>query len=139
MADFFEGDLFDYQKKGHTVELLGKEPIEGTEAWKLKVTKKDGNVSTMYLDAEAYLEIKSESRRKVRDQEVDIESTAGDYKEVGGLIFAHSYEQKQKGAPQGQVITLEKIELDPEVPASDFAMPPPAPKTDAPAVKPPSN
>lgn len=128
MADFFEGDLLDYQKKGHTVELLGKEPIEGTDAWKLKVTKKNGDVSTVYLDADAYLEIKSEGKRKVRGQEIEVESTPGDYKEVEGLMFAHSYEQKQKGAPAGQVITIDKIELGAEIPASDFAMPPPAPK-----------
>lgn len=139
MADFFEGDLYDYQKKGHTVELLGKEPFEGTEAWKLKVTKKDGNVSTLYLDAEAYLEIKSESKRKMRGQEVDIESTPGDYKEVNGMIFAHSYEQKQKGAPAGQMITIDKIELDADIPATDFAMPAVPAKPEEPAPKPPSN
>jgi outer membrane lipoprotein-sorting protein len=139
MADFIEGDLFDYQKKGHTVELLGKEAIEGTETWKLKVTKQDGTVTTMYLDSEAFLEIKSESRRKMRGSEVDIESTSGDYKEVGGLIFAHSYESKQKGAPAGQVITIDKIELGADVKESDFAMPAVAPKAEeAPAVKPPS-
>jgi len=35
----FDGPLVDYKTKGHTVELIGKEEIEGTEAYKLKVTR----------------------------------------------------------------------------------------------------
>ena len=136
MADFFEGDLMNYAAKGTTVESLGKETIEGTEAWKLKVTKKDGQVSNVYLDADAYLEIKNEGKRKIQGQEIDVESTPGDYKEVNGLMFAHSFEQRQKGAPQGQVILVDKIELDPQVAGDIFTMPPPPPAAAPP--KPPS-
>ena len=48
----------DYKAKGHTVELVGKEKVEGTDAYKLKVTLKNGDVRYIYLDAETYLEIR---------------------------------------------------------------------------------
>ncbi len=122
MADF-DGVLVDWEKKGHEVELIGKEEIEGTEAYKLKVTLKTGDVVYYYLDAEYFLEIKSESKRTVRDQEVEVETTQGDYKEVDGLMIAHSQEVRPKGAPAGQTITIEKIELNLEVADTTFGMP----------------
>jgi len=123
-ADMIEGPLFNYKEKGNTVELLGKEAIEGTDAWKLKLTQKNGDVSTIWLDADAYLQIKSEGKRKRGDQEMEFEQSYGDYKEVGGILFAHSIESKPKGAPQGATITLESIELGVDLPDSLFVMPP---------------
>lgn len=122
-ADLIEGPLFDWQGKGHQVELLGEEEIEGTPAWKLKLTRKDGDVSTIWLDKDAYLQIKAVGKRKRGDQEMEIETSLGDYKEVGGLLFAHSFESKPKGAPAGATITVQSIELNPSVDATIFAKP----------------
>ena len=47
----------------------------------------------------------------------------GDYKEVEGLMFAHSIENRPKGAPVGQTVTIDKVELNVDVPDSDFVMP----------------
>ena len=123
----FEGPLVDYKEKGHTIELVGKETVEGTEAWKLKVTRKSGDVSFIWLDSEAYLEIKEEGKRKARGQEMEFESTSSDYKEVGGILIPHSIASKPKGAPEGQVMTFDKIELNVDIPDGDFKMPAPKP------------
>jgi len=128
-ADLIEGPMFNWKEKGNTVELVGKEPVEGTDAWRLKVTKKNGDVTHVWLDAESMLEIKSEGKRKRGDQEFEFESSLGDYKEVDGLIFAHSIEQKPIGAPAGATITVEKIELGIAIDDAIFAMP--APKAEA--------
>jgi outer membrane lipoprotein-sorting protein len=119
-----DGPLVDYKEKGNQVEYLGKDEIEGTPVHKLKVTKKNGDVQTLYLDADSYLEIKAEGKSKVRGQEIEGETTFGDYKEVGGLVMAHSIQSKMKGGQgPGQTITFEKIEVNPEIPASRFDMP----------------
>jgi hypothetical protein len=119
----FEGPLFDYKAKGNQVESLGKEDVDGTPAYKLKVTKKNGDISYIYLDADAYLEIKEEGKRNLRGQEVELVSTSGDYKTVDGLVFPFSLGSKPKGAPSGQVITVEKIEVNPSVEDTRFAQP----------------
>jgi hypothetical protein len=119
----FEGPLVDYKEKGHQVELIGKEDLEGTPAYKLKVTKKNGDVEYHYVDAEQFLELKVEGKQKVRGQEIEGESTLGDYKEVGGLVFPFSMQSKQKGAPGGMTMTIDKIEINPDVAASRFDMP----------------
>jgi outer membrane lipoprotein-sorting protein len=122
-ADMIDGPLFDWQAKGHSVELLGEDTLEGTPAWKLKLTRKNGDVSTVWFDRDAYVQIKSEGKRKRGDQEVELETSFGDYKEVGGIYFPHSIESKPKGAPQGASITVESIELGAEIDDALFAMP----------------
>ncbi len=136
MADL-DGPLVDYKSKGNRVELLGKEKIEGTDAYKLKVSLKNGDVQTVYIDADSFLEIKEETKRTVRGSEQVLESAIGDYKEVNGIMFPFAIESGVKGSPEKQKLTITKIELN--VPADDsiFKMPaaPPAPapaKTEAP-------
>ena len=48
MADM-DGPMVDYKSKGNQVELLGKEKVEGTDAYKLKVSLKNGDVQTVYI------------------------------------------------------------------------------------------
>lgn len=119
----FDGPFIDYAKKGNKVELLGKEKIEGTDAYKLKLTQKDGSETIVFLDAESFLEIRMESKKMMQGQEIEGETTLGNYQEVGGMLFPFSIENKAKGMPGGQVITIEKVELNPTVADDLFAMP----------------
>ncbi|MGA8299295.1 MAG: hypothetical protein WB817_07410 [Terriglobales bacterium] len=126
-----DGPLVDYKAKGNTVELLGKEKIEGTDAYKLKVSLKNGDVQTEYIDADSFLEIKEDTTRTVRGTEHEFESSIGDYKEVDGIIFPFAVESGAKGSDQKQKITISKIELNVPVDDSIFKMPPPAPAAPA--------
>ena len=119
----FDGQTVDYKKKGNKVELLGKEEIEGTPAYKLKLTTKAGDESIIYIDADSFLEIKMQSKRKIQGQEIETETTIGNYQEVNGMLFPMSIEMKPKGAPSGQAITITKVEVDTPLAADLFAMP----------------
>jgi outer membrane lipoprotein-sorting protein len=119
----FDGPLIDYKAKGHTVELLGKESVEGSDAFKLKVTLKNGEVRTIYLDAETFLEVKAEAKRMVRGTEIEGESLFGDYKEVDGMMVAHVMESGAKGSPQRQKMVFEKVEFNVPLADSLFVMP----------------
>jgi outer membrane lipoprotein-sorting protein len=119
----FDGPLMNWREKGHQVELLGLEDVEGTEAYKLQVTLANGDVRYHYLDSEYFITIKQEGKTSIQGNEVEFETTLSDYKEVEGLMFPHSIENRAKGAPEGQVITFEAIELGVEVPDDQFAMP----------------
>jgi len=118
-----DGPLVDYKSKGHQVELLGKEKVEGSDAWKLKVTMKNGDIAYLYLDGEYFLQIKSETKRKIQGNEVEVEGSIGDYKEVEGLMLPHSMEAGLKGSPQKQKIVIEKVELNVPMEDSRFKMP----------------
>jgi outer membrane lipoprotein-sorting protein len=121
-----DGSLVDYQAKGHKVELVGKEKAEGADAYKLKITLKNGDVRYVFLDAEYHLEIRGEARRMIRGSEMETETTYSDFKDVGGVVFPHAIEGGAKGTPQRQRIVAEKIELNVPVDESRFQMPAPA-------------
>jgi outer membrane lipoprotein-sorting protein len=122
MADM-DGLLVDYKEKGHQVEYVGKEDVEGTPAYKLKVTKKNGDVVNVYIDSESYMEIKDAGKVKVRGQEIEGQTTFGDFKKVEGIVYPFSIEQKSSAGPGGMTISISKIEVNPAVDNSRFAMP----------------
>ena len=121
MADF-DGPFIDYAKKGYKIDLLGKGDVEGTSAYKLKMTR-DGQETIVYIDADSFLDIKAEAKRKMQGQEVEGETTYGNYQEFGGLLFPMSIEMKAKGMPGGQTITIDKVELNPTLADDTFRMP----------------
>jgi hypothetical protein len=120
----FDGPLMDYKQKGNTIELIGKEKIDGADAYHLKVTLKNGGVRNVYLDAGTFLAVKTVAKITMRGTEVELETMIGAYKEVEGVMFPFSVEQHPAG-DQGptQKITLKKIELNIPVEDSIFKMP----------------
>jgi hypothetical protein len=121
----FDGPTFDYKAKGNKVEYVGKEDVQGTPTYKLHVTTKDGKESNVYLDAETYLVIRTDGTRNVQGQDLEMETSIGDYKTVDGLTFPYSMDSHVKGKESmgGQTISIEKIELNPKIDATIFAMP----------------
>jgi hypothetical protein len=117
------GSLFNYKEKGHTVELIGKEDMEGTDTYKLKVTKKSGDVEYIYLDAASYLELKKTRKTKFEDKEVETESLSSNWKKVDGIMFPFTVEQRQKDASQGQAVNFDSYEVNAKVDESMFKMP----------------
>jgi outer membrane lipoprotein-sorting protein len=129
----FDGALVDYKSKGNAIELAGKEQVEGADAFKLKVTKKNGNIEYDYLDAETYLLVKTEGKVKRRGTELDGETTFSDYKDVDGLMQPFSMESGAKEMPQKQKLTFTKIELNVPLDDARFAVPAGATSAGAPA------
>jgi outer membrane lipoprotein-sorting protein len=119
----FAGPLVDYRKKGHEVELVGKDEVEGSEVYKLKLTKKSGDVEYHFLDAEYFLTIQLKGKRKFQGTEIEFEALFGDYKEVDGLMLAHSIEQRTVGGMGGSTMIFEKIEFNIDIPDDRFTMP----------------
>ncbi|MCK4835821.1 MAG: hypothetical protein KAT17_04255 [Candidatus Aminicenantes bacterium] len=117
-----DGPLVDYQKKGHQVELMGKEDVQGTETYKIKVTLKSGNIRYLYMDTEYFLPIKTTAKVKRGEQEFEIDTFQGDFKEVDGMIIAHSQEIKM-GENTVRQLTLEKVEINVDLDDNMFVMP----------------
>jgi len=120
-----DGPLVGYENEGHQIELVGLVEVGGTQAYRLKVTLKSGDVQDYFLDAEHFVPIRVDGGRTAQGTTVDYETIFSNYKEVGGLMIAHSIEAKPKGAPSGQVITFDTVELNIPVDASIFVMPQP--------------
>lgn len=130
-----DGPLVDCAAKGHKVEYMGKDTVEGAPAYKLKVTLKNGDVQTYFLDADSFLEVKMTTKRKVREQEVEGETFYGDYREVAGVLTAFSIEQGMAGMPQRAKIIIDKMEPNVPLDPARLKMPVSAPAPAAPAAK----
>jgi outer membrane lipoprotein-sorting protein len=120
----FAGPFVDTEEKGYTLEYGGEDEVDGTPVYKVKVTNRHGDVTWVYLDKDYGLEIESRSTRTINGQEIEATTSIGDYKEVGDLMLAHSYDAKlANAAVPGQTITFENVELNPDIPDSEFEMP----------------
>jgi outer membrane lipoprotein-sorting protein len=120
----FDGPLVNYASKGNKVEYVGTEPVEGTDAYKLKVTLKNGDVQYFYMDTDYYVPIKIDTKRFVRGEEREYETSLGDYKEVSGVYFPYSSETNAKGSQNKQKITIEKVEVNVPIADARFVSPP---------------
>jgi len=124
-----EGPLVDYQRKGHTAEFVGRDPVEGTDCYKIKLTLNNGDVRYYYLDADSYLEIKFETQTKVRGTVQYNETMLGDYEPVDGVYFPFSIETAETGTEDWSRFRVEKVE--PNIALEDSRFSSPMAKTDA--------
>ncbi|HEY2102720.1 MAG TPA: hypothetical protein VGH08_05670 [Chthoniobacterales bacterium] len=112
-----DGPLVDWKGKGSTVEYLGREDVDGTQAYKLKVVRKNGDVNFVYLDPDAFLEIRIITQRVEQGAQVETETDVGDYEKIAGVFIPFSIEAGKKGAPDKQKVVIEKAE--PNITADD--------------------
>jgi hypothetical protein len=123
-AALIEGPLLASRHDGSRVQYLGREDFDGTLAYKLKVTQKDGDEFTYWLDPDTWLEIKVNEMRRIRGAQQTNETELGDYERVGGVYFPMSVESWQQGQPnQRQRTILASGAANPPVSAALFAEP----------------
>jgi outer membrane lipoprotein-sorting protein len=118
----FDSVFVDYKEKGHKIELVGKETIEGKPAYHLKVTKKGGRPQDFYLDAETGLEKKISVSLQTPDGAAMTNVTEFlDYRSVDGRLVPFMTRQMQNGSLTA-TITLDKVEFNVPVEDSFFKM-----------------
>lgn len=121
-----DGALWDYEKKGHQLELMGKEAFEGNEVYVLKLTRKDGDISTFYVDAEKFVTLKMVNKAVLEGQEVVIEMHMKDYQEIDGIKYPFTTEQRMNGQVF-MTIKIEGVSFNEELADDFFTKPAPSP------------
>src|SRR5213595_4129160 len=112
-----DGALVEWQTKGSSVEYLGTEDVEGTLAHKLKVVRKNGDVSFVYLDPDHFLEFRILTQRTRHGAYEEVETDLGDYEKTAGVFIPTSIESGRKGDPDKRKIIIDKVEAN--VPVDD--------------------
>jgi outer membrane lipoprotein-sorting protein len=120
-ADAMDGPLVDYKEKGTTIELQGTEDVADTKAYKLKITRKDGESQTLYIDTATGLEVKAISELIQAGQRFTSEVYFSNYHTVDGITLAHTILQKVMG--NEVTFSVQKVEILPGVDDSIFKMP----------------
>ena len=121
-ADFM-GALVDYQSKGYKLDYLGTEDVDGTDAHKLRVTRPNGDITTLYLDPDHFLEIRSVSRRIEHGVPVETVTDYGDYEEVQGVYLPFAQEFGPKRSSERQKVQYDQAEVNPNLAATMFQFP----------------
>ncbi len=112
------GALLDYATKGSTIQLLGKDG----NAYKIKLTTKDKDETTFYIDAATYYISKVVKKGNMMGQEIEITTSLSDYKKTDiGYVLPYTmsidYGQFQVG------ITFKKVEINKTIDPAVFMMP----------------
>lgn len=123
--------FLNYKEKGYTLELLGSETVEGTDTFKIQVTKapvmvdgkEEPSVATFYFDKENFVPIMSEAAITSGPQKgATTQTLYSDYQEAGAIYYPHSLTVKFNGQV-GQTIKVDEIKINTEVDESIFKMP----------------
>lgn len=115
-----ESPFIDYQKKGHTVTLEGKDTVDNKICYKIKLTRKNGDTETYYFDSGNYDLVKKQAISK--NTELDnsmLDILYSDYHTIEGITIPY----KTSCISNGQtilVITVKDIKLNLPVADSIF-------------------
>ena len=118
----FDGELYNWKEKGHHVALIGKEDLEGSDVYRIKLTRQNGDESLFFIDAEAYVIVLTRNKININGVEMESETSYANYKDVGGMIVPHKFETKIAGQTQMQMV-VKAMEVDVPVEESLFSKP----------------
>lgn len=105
-----------------TVELAGEVEFQGKPAWKVLSTTPLGDVETSYYDRETKLALGSEEIAKTQMGDMPTRSVILEWGEHGGLKMPTKIVESTAGMEIE--VTIDKVELNPELAADAFAVPP---------------
>lgn len=117
------GLLYNYAARGHDVELVGQELIDGRDTYKLQVTLPQGGVRWLYIDAETALEVRLEAMRTVAGREMRVETEYVNWQDVDGLLVPRRQETRTEGDEISHFITVDSVTVNPLLDDARFSMP----------------
>ena len=112
-----QDELIDYKEKGSSVELVGKDDVEGTECFKLILTFKSGKAETLFIDPKSFYVIRQVAKQKANGQEMEVTTSFSNYQKLPeGIVVAMSMT-----LPFGE-LNMTKVEVNKPVDESIFTL-----------------
>lgn len=118
-----DGFLIDYAAKGSKVESEGIDKVNGHDAYKLKVTLKDGQVRHVWVDAKNFLDVKIDGSRRMDGKPRAVATYFSNYKTVKGIKVPFAMETSVEGVNGSEKIAIQQVELNPKFDDTQFARP----------------
>jgi hypothetical protein len=116
-----DGFLIDYAARGAKVDLLGTEKVEDRDAYKLKVTIRDGQVRHVWVDSKTFLEAKLDGvPRRLDGKPHEVQIYLREFKTVGAIVIPHVIETHVSGLRKTERITIESAIVNPNLDAARF-------------------
>lgn len=111
VAESFDTDYIDFEAKGFTAQVLGKDKVEDRDCFKVELTK-NVNKTVYYFDVQNYMLLK-----EVKKDETLVYS---DFKKVNNLVMPFRIEASTPKKDGDYVMILNKIEINKAFPANTF-------------------
>lgn len=117
-----DGTLIGYKDKGYTLEYVGNEDVDGTEAIKIKITKGEKRYEYSYFDPTSYYEIKNVRVEEIDGKESETATIYSNFKSQDGLVFPFTIQQNDP-MMGGSTVTITGVTINPLVDNKAFDMP----------------
>jgi len=123
-ADELDGPLVDYARKGSKIALVGMDPVEGRNCYKLKLTSKDGRSRNVWVDAKTFLEAKIDGEPRTMDGRARAVTVYyRDFRSEAGLTLPHTLETTVEGVKGSQKIVIRTVTRNPKLDDALFGKP----------------
>lgn len=117
-----DGMLWNWKDKGYVVTLEGKEDMEGTSCFKIKLVTEAGDTFTFYIDADSYIILRQNVKMIVMGNESENDSYFSNYTLVDGIAMPGKVESRMNGQLAGTMV-FDKVEFNQELEDSMFDKP----------------
>src|SRR6266496_6435884 len=117
--------LHELKRRGHRIELAGREHIDGIQYYVLRLTLSDGYLTTLFVDPKNWLITR---RRDVRPLHVDVDPTPttieqrnSDFRTIAGVQFA--FGSSETDLQSGKVLettAVQSVKINPLLVPSIF-------------------
>jgi hypothetical protein len=111
----------NWRKLFPKVENAGIETIDGEACYKVVMTPAEGQPMIGYYQKKSGLQVKLTTVSTTQMGDIPVEMIATDYRNFGGIL--EPAKVIQKAGPQEFTMTLERVEVNPAIPAETFALP----------------
>ena len=123
MQQELDGPLLDYVAKGTKIAVEGMGAVEAHDAYRLKLTFKDGQDERLWVDATSFLEVRIDTIRKVSGRPRSVVTYLRDYRTVNGVKIPFLSETQVEGRPDPERIVVETATVNPTLDDSRFVPP----------------
>ncbi len=115
-----DGYFFCWREKGHKLQLIDEEKLEGKPVYKILCKKDNGDEADLFIDAKNYLLVRSVQRLKENGKTNTVETNISGFKRVEGIQFPFKYEITTGNNTEVQ--NVQSIKLNTELPDSLFTV-----------------
>jgi hypothetical protein len=116
------GPLLDYAAKGGKIESQGKDNVNGTPAYKIKLTSRSGMEVSYYISDSSFYILKEVVKVNANGQDFEIAWTRSDYRKTAdGFIMPFATELSIPGITLN--FSVKKIEINKPIDAVVYEMP----------------
>lgn len=106
------GPFINTSEKGYKVEIAGKDTVDGTMCYNLKVTAPNNNVTIYAIDSKSNFIVKSTTKMFQFGAWEDVVTIYGDYKQnADGFWFAHSNFTPRGNYHYDKIVTNQPIDV----------------------------